>query len=61
MYFCDRTLWNAIPEALSQKDACQNGVLEHLFPGIEFTRLGVSCYPTDLVSNKLDYFVQILK
>jgi hypothetical protein len=29
--------------------------------GIHFTRLGMSCYSTALLSNKLAYFVQFLK
>lgn len=28
---------------------------------MDFTRLGASCYPTDLLSNKLAYFIQFLK
>jgi hypothetical protein len=44
---------NAVPEALSQKDASRNGVPEPFYPGIGITRLGVSCYPTALLSNKL--------
>jgi hypothetical protein len=52
-YFCDGTCRIAVPEALSQKDASRNGVPEPLFPAIGITRLGVSCYPTALFSNKL--------
>jgi hypothetical protein len=49
-HFCDGTRRNAVPEALSQKDASRN-----LFspPTIDITRLGVSCYPTAILSNKL--------
>jgi hypothetical protein len=53
-YFCDGTRRNAVPEALSQKDASRNGVPERFFfPVFDITRLGVSCYPTALLSNKL--------
>jgi hypothetical protein len=30
-HFCDITRWNAVPDALSQKDANRNGVLEPFF------------------------------
>jgi hypothetical protein len=53
--------WDASPEALSEKDANQNCVLKPFSPGISFTRLGVSCYPVTLLSNKLTSFVQLLK
>jgi hypothetical protein len=43
---------NAVPEALSQ-DASRNSVPELFFPAIDITRLGVACYPTALLSNKL--------
>jgi hypothetical protein len=36
-YFCDRTLQNAVPEILSQKDASWNRVPEPFFPGIGIT------------------------
>jgi hypothetical protein len=52
-YFFDRTRQNAILEALSQKDTSRTGVLEPFFPGVVITRLGVSCYPTTLLSNQL--------
>jgi hypothetical protein len=53
-YFCDRTRWIAVPEALSQNDTSQNGVPElFFFPAIDITRLGMSCYPTTLLSKKL--------
>jgi hypothetical protein len=53
-YFCDGTRRNAVPEDLSQKDASRNGVPEpFFFPAIDITRLGVSCYPTAILSNKL--------
>jgi hypothetical protein len=52
--FCDGTHRNAVPEALSQKDASRNGIPEHFFfPAIDITKLGVSCYPTALLSNRL--------
>jgi len=43
------------------KGTPQNRILEPFFPGISFTRLGMSCYPTAVLSNKLAYFVQFLK
>jgi hypothetical protein len=46
-YFCDGTCWNAVPEALSQKDTSRN----LFFPDIDITRLGMSCYPTALLTN----------
>jgi hypothetical protein len=46
---------------LSQKDAHWNDVPEPFFPGIGFTRLGVPCYATSLLTNKLVYFVQFLE
>jgi hypothetical protein len=53
-YFCDGTHRIAVPAALSQKDASRNGVPEpFFFRAIDITRLGVSCYPTSLLSNKL--------
>jgi hypothetical protein len=53
-YFCDRMRWNAVPEALSQKNVSQNGILELFFPpAIDIMRLGMSCYPTAFLSNKL--------
>jgi hypothetical protein len=52
--FCDGTRRNAVSEAFSQKDASRNGVPElFFFPAIDITRLGVSCYPTAFLSNKL--------
>jgi hypothetical protein len=60
-YFCDGTRRDSVPEALSRKHASQNCVPEHFFPGIGISRLGGSCYPTALLSNKLAYFVQFIK
>jgi hypothetical protein len=58
-------LWQNAPgrhsEGLSQKDGSRNSVPGPFFHGIGFTRLGESCYPTALLSNKLVYFVQFLK
>jgi hypothetical protein len=48
-YFFDGTRRNPILEALSQKDISQN----FFFPAIDITRLGMSCCPTALLSNKL--------
>jgi hypothetical protein len=58
-YFCDGRSREAVPEALSQNAASQNGIPE-LFPGIGFTRFGMFCYPSTLLSKKLAYFVQFL-
>jgi hypothetical protein len=53
-YFCDGTRRNAVPEALSQKDASRNDVPEpFFFPVIDILSLGMSCYLTALFSNKL--------
>jgi hypothetical protein len=38
-YFCDRMHQDTIPEALSQKDVCQNDIPEPRFSGISFMRL----------------------
>jgi hypothetical protein len=34
-YFCDELRRNAVPGVLYQKEASRNGVVEHLFPGID--------------------------
>jgi hypothetical protein len=60
-YFCDGSSRDTLPEALNQKNASPNSVLEHFFPAICFTRLVVCCYHIPILSNKLTYFVQILK
>jgi hypothetical protein len=42
-------------------DSSRKDVPEILFHGIGFARLGVSCYPTALFSNKLAYFIEFMK
>jgi hypothetical protein len=59
--YCDETRRNAVPDAFPQNDESWNSVLEPFFPGIGFTRLVVSCYPTALFSNKFAYFARLLK
>lgn len=60
-YFRNGSRRDAVPEALNQKDASRKGIPEPFFLAIGFRRLGVSCYPTALLSNKLTYFIQFLK
>jgi hypothetical protein len=61
VYFCDGKRRDAVPEALFQKDASRNDVSEPFIRGIVMTWLGLSCFPTALLSNKLAYFLEFLK
>jgi hypothetical protein len=40
VYFCDRMRWNAIPEALSQKDTSRNGVPEPFLSWHRYNEVG---------------------
>jgi hypothetical protein len=56
-YVCDRMLWNAVMEVLSQKDTSLNGVAERFFPGIDISNTSPSLTKFWVIVHSETYFL----